>query len=417
MDASALWAPRVSTPEKAGAGHNKPRQPSPLQLQGLAEPTSLAWVLKQAAEPITKAESGNDARAYEANAVGAFCVHRRGQNTRRYRHRGAWLVPVSGKRLSPSSALVSFRFSAVCDAGLQCLFFEGEPIALFMLNHLTGVYVWIEAERGMARELRLKEAWLMSVDVLPVALRGVRDPLRQTEGWRWIWTEIPEKGRRQVSVDARAGVAHILHGSRCRLIHHGTSAAPGPDGVDHLQLLVWPLVRPPGTSAAMLAALQLRWSEPGICPMDRAKGAKVVILSFSVDMASSNVKILACLVRVLPKNCLVLPLHCTLRQIQRILVGFEQQVPDGSATYSLSKLTVTGDEFEKLPRNIAAVVWKDCCDGRIRRGLEPPAAHLLRRRSISKVIFNVGIDAGVLTRSRLPRNTFGSKRGLSATRP
>ena len=122
----------------------------------------------------------------------------------------------------------------------------------------------------------------------------------------WSWDETPEKARRQVTIDEPAGVVRVLRGSRGHLVQRGTLAYPGPDGLAREEVLVKPLVLPHGAAGGTLAALQRRWSELGLHPMKLARVVRVMVLCLSVDMASSNIKLLGFLMRVLPKNILIL---------------------------------------------------------------------------------------------------------------
>ena len=98
------------------------------------------------------------------------------------------------------------------------------------------------------------------------------------------------------------------------------------------------MVLPHGAAGGTLAALQLRWSELGLHPMKLARVVRVMVLFLSVDMASSSIKFLGFLTRLLPKNILILPLCCVLQQIHRIAAGFDKHTLVASEAYSLSKI-------------------------------------------------------------------------------
>eukprot|EP00974_Lingulodinium_polyedra_P114027 11040220-Lingulodinium_polyedra.AAC.1 len=159
---------------------------------------------------------------------------------------------------------------------------------------------------------------------------------------------------------------------------------------------------PHGAAGGTLAALQLRWSEIGLHPMKLARAVRVMILCLSVDMASSNIKLLGFLMQVLPKNILIVPLYCMLHQVHRVVEGFDKHMPVASEAYSLSKLMVIDDYFEKMLRNMATVVRRDCHAGGIRRGVAPPAECHHRRRTIIQACFNVDIDVDFAARLDLP---------------
>ena len=104
-----------------------------------------------------------------------------------------------------------------------------------------------------------------------------------------------------------------------------------------------PMVVPHGAAGGTLAALQLRWSELGLHPMKLARVVRVMVLCLSVDMTSSNIKLLGFLIRVLLKNILILPLYCMLHQVHRIVAGFDKHMPVASEAYSLSKIIAIDD--------------------------------------------------------------------------
>ena len=218
----------------------------------------------------------------------------------------------------------------------------------------------------------------------------------------WSWDETPEKARRQVTIDEPAGVARVLRGSRGHLVQRGTLAYPGPDGLAREEVLVKPLVLPHGAAGGTLAALQLRWSELGLHPMKLARVVRVMVLCLSVDMASSNIKLLGFLIRVLPKNILILPLYCMLHQIHRVVAGFDKHMPVASEAYSLSKIMAIDNYFEKMLRNMATLVRRDCRAGGICRGVAPPADCRHRRRAVIMACFNVDIDVDYAARLDLP---------------
>ena len=147
------------------------------------------------------------------------------------------------------------------------------------------------------------------------------------------------------------------------MVQRGTLAYPGPDGLAREEVLAKPLVLPHGAAGGTLAVLQLRWSELGLHPMKLARVVRVMVLCLSVDMASSNIKLLGFLTRALPKNILILPLYCMLHQIHRVVAGFDKHTPVAREAYSLSRPSRGLQAYAcKGPKFVAELVFLRAVD-------------------------------------------------------
>ena len=118
----------------------------------------------------------------------------------------------------------------------------------------------------------------------------------------WSLDGTPDIVSREVTVDAEADVKAEMVGSAEHLIQTGSLLIPSPDGIEHQEILVKPTLIENTKAGTLLSALQQRWTEAGVHPMDLAVKVTLLFLFMTVDAASPNMSLVRWLWKVLPKK-------------------------------------------------------------------------------------------------------------------
>jgi hypothetical protein len=206
----------------------------------------------------------------------------------------------------------------------------------------------------------------------------------------WSWDGTSDKGKRSCIIDEKARVVRVAQGSSEHVVQTGRILYPAPaGGTENEEILTRPVVVPDNSAGTLLCALQKRWEETHTHPMRLASSVGFLFLLFVVDAHSSNLAVSRFLRKVLPQNCFMMVVLCTLHQLANISKDVDDKATLKCTVpvQSLSKLMTVDKYFIGYCKNIATSVRKDPL---IRQGQKPPDEYHVRIRII--VMFCLGLD-------------------------
>jgi hypothetical protein len=205
----------------------------------------------------------------------------------------------------------------------------------------------------------------------------------------WSLDGTPDKASREVTVDAEADVKAEMAGSAEHLVQTGSLLIPSPEGIEHQEILVKPTLIENTKAGTLLSALQQRWTETGVHPMDLAVKVNLLFLFMTVDAASPNMSLMRWLWKVLPKNVILVAILCVLHQVGRIVNTSDEIVKSLNPISSLCKLMVVDEYYIGLLKAVAHIVRSD---PQIEFGQAPRPEWRVQWREIALVCLGVDID-------------------------
>ena len=193
----------------------------------------------------------------------------------------------------------------------------------------------------------------------------------------WSWDTTPERARRVVCLDQHADVSRVLNGSREHLIQSGTIGLPRSMSEE---IIVAPLIIDDNAAGTICAALQRRWEQIGVHPLQLAAKGRLVLMSICIDAHSANLKLCRFFRGALPQHLILHVNLCVLHALARANEGINNVIGLSGSIYSLSKLMCIDMYFERmvraacrLVRSSRPLVWD---------GVRPPPEHFRRSRTI-----------------------------------
>ena len=107
----------------------------------------------------------------------------------------------------------------------------------------------------------------------------------------------------------------VMSGTKEHLIQSGTIAMPRSSSEE---IIVKPIIVEDNAAGTILAALQLRWEQLQVHPLQLGTSAELVFVSVCIDAHSSNLKICRFFRKALPTNIILHMNICVLHALARI---------------------------------------------------------------------------------------------------